>query len=689
MNISSLAEAVNSTLDINTIMQIVIRHLQLRYDFEQIYITVINESAGVLEILGTYGDTVTPEEKAYFEAMKMPLDEENPSLFVKSLRKNRILYLPNIQPGDMQNAAYTDKHLYETKPSRTIAYFPLSVQGRVIAGMGFINYHEVTALDEDDLKKISSYLVQVATAIRNAQLYQHAKEAQHKAEISEEAKGNFLANMSHEIRTPMTAIIGYSEALRDAGVSEQDKKQFIDIIIRSGKHLLTVINDILDISKIEANKMQVESISVGIAELIEDLKSHLGLKAAEKGLDFSVTCEFPLPREFVSDPTRVKQILFNIGNNAVKFTEHGFVRIHVACNGDALEFRVSDSGIGITAEQKERLFAAFTQADTSTTRHYGGTGLGLYISLQLARLLGGDLAVHSQANKGSTFILTLPCQHDKTKVYSDVQQLSAGSAQGQDQHIELPDLSGRVLVADDNPDNQLLIRRLLEQCGLSVTLASDGQEALDIAQKNEFDLLILDIQMPVMGGEAVLTQLKKSRFEKPVLAFTANVMKQQVQHYRAVGFSDVLAKPLMRQHLFLALEEYLPRAQHYYQGRILVVEDNVVNQKVVQRLLQKISPELTIHLVGDGQQALDFLAAQPVDLILLDMQMPVLNGVQTLEAIREHQYPCHVYMLTGNTDEADVQVCMGLGAEGYLFKPIDRARLVSVIRQHLPEKNTD
>lgn len=690
ISVSSLAEAVNSTLDINTIMQMVIRHLQVRYNFEQIYITIVNEEKGVLEILGTYGDKVTAEEKSYFESMKMPLDEDNPSLFVKSLRKNRILYLQNIKPEDMANASATDKHLYETKPSRTIVYFPLSVQGKAIAGMGFINYHEVIALDEEDFKKISSYLVQVATGIRNAQLYQQAKEAMHRAqqaqieaESSEMAKGNFLANMSHEIRTPMTAIIGYSEALLDADVGETEKKQFVEIIIRSGKHLLTVINDILDISKIEANKIEVESIPIGLADLVEDLKSHMGLKAAEKGLKFSVECEFPLPVEFVSDPTRIKQILFNVGNNAVKFTEHGYVRVGIACAEGMLEFRVSDSGIGINDEQRSRLFAAFTQADTSTTRHYGGTGLGLYISRQLARLLGGDLTVNSVELEGSTFILRIPCRADNEKQYLSVEEFTAGVGHGLDSQLDFPSISGHVLVADDNPENQMLIRRLLEQCGLTLELAGNGAQALELIKASQFDLLILDIQMPVMGGEEVLQTLRAQGYDKPVIAFTANVMKQQVQNYLQLGFSNVLAKPLIRKNLFTLLEEYLPHQKRLLSGRVLVVEDNPVNQKVVSRLLQKIGPDLQISLVDDGQQALDFLAEQMVELVLLDMQMPVLNGLDTLLEIRARQYPCHVYMLTGNTDSSDMHTCLESGAEGYLFKPIDRVKLTSVVCQHL------
>jgi signal transduction histidine kinase/DNA-binding response OmpR family regulator len=689
VHVSTLAEAVNSTLDINTIMQIVIRHLQ-HYHFEQIYITVINEEKKVLEILGTYGDTVSKEEKEYFESMQMPLQEDNPSLFVKSLLKNKILYLPNIQPGDMANASSTDRHLYETKPSRTIVYFPMSVQGRVIAGMGFINYRDVGVLSEQDLADISRYLVQVATAIRNAQLYQKARtaivlaqQARIKAEASEEAKGNFLANMSHEIRTPMTAILGYAEALLDQGVTESEKKQFIEIIIRSGKHLLTVINDILDISKIEANRMEVEAIPVGMAELVEDLKSHLGLKAGEKGLLFSVACEYPLPVRFISDPTRLKQILFNIGNNAVKFTAQGQIKVNIGCVDGMLKFSITDSGIGISDEQSARLFSAFSQADTSTTRHYGGTGLGLYISRQLAHLLNGDLNLQSEIGNGSTFVLRIPYVAADAEYYQDAQALADGANRGLEQNAGYPLLHGKVLVADDNADNQLLIKRLLQQCGLQVWVVGNGAQALQLAAEQHFDLIILDIQMPLMGGEAVLQALRQQASPVPVLAFTANVMKQQVQRYLDIGFNDVLAKPVIRHHLFSILEHYLSADASQINGQVLVVDDNPVNLKIVVRMLQKISEGLQIRTAEHGQRALELLTEQTVDLVLLDMQMPVMDGMQTLQAIRSQGYSCHVYMLTGNTELQDIQDCISHGAEGYLFKPVDKQLLAQVVRTHL------
>jgi signal transduction histidine kinase/DNA-binding response OmpR family regulator len=375
------------------------------------------------------------------------------------------------------------------------------------------------------------------------------------------SKGVFLANMSHEIRTPLTAIIGFSESLLDSKQPIAERIDAIRTIIHSGNHLLRIINDILDVSKVDADKLDVESIPVNPFEIMEDVEAIVALQAEEKGLLFEIEYLFPLPTRINSDPLRLKQILINLCNNAIKFTERGSVRIQVACGPapETMTFRVIDSGIGILPETVDQLFQAFTQADVSTTREYGGTGLGLYLSRQLASRLGGDIAVASTPHVGSQFTLTIRTGPLSADAFIGTRPVSATKLEPAPA-TEIA-VSGHVLLAEDNLDNQKLVALLLRRSGAEVSVAENGQLAVDMALRNPYDLILMDMQMPVVNGLEATRRLRQQGYRGAIVALTANAAREDTEACSAAGCDDFLGKPIDRQRLYEILACHMPRTR--------------------------------------------------------------------------------------------------------------------------------
>ncbi len=393
------------------------------------------------------------------------------------------------------------------------------------------------------------------------------------AESATEAKSQFLANMSHEIRTPMTAIIGYSDLLLDPAQPAEERVQCVETIRRNADHLLTLINDILDLSKIEADKMTVEQIACSPCQIVSDVASLMRVRASEKNIGFFVEYESAIPESIVSDPVRVRQILINLIGNSIKFTKSGYVKTQIHLedtdgNRPMLHFKVIDTGIGMTEEQRRRLFRPFTQADYSTTRQFGGTGLGLTICKRLVEMLGGSIDVTSVPGLGSSFLFSIPTGSlDNVKLLQSPSEAELG--------IELDDsaaaenastaqtLAARVLLAEDGIDNRRLISHHLKKAGVNVTTAENGKLAYDAATSavesgTPFDLIFMDMQMPVMDGYQATSRLRQNGYTGPIIALTAHAMTGDREKCLTAGCDEYLTKPIDPQRLFAMIRSFAP-----------------------------------------------------------------------------------------------------------------------------------
>ena len=384
-------------------------------------------------------------------------------------------------------------------------------------------------------------------------------------------KSEFLANMSHEIRTPMTAVIGYADLLLDPSLGASERVNHLQTIRRNGEHLMTVINDILDVSKIEAGKMTVESIPISPSQVIVDVASLMRVRAVAKNLSFEIRYQGAIPETIVSDPTRLKQIVTNFVGNAIKFTESGTIRILVRCDepespAPMLVVDVTDTGIGMTDAQMQRLFQSFSQADASTTRKFGGSGLGLLISKRLAGLLGGDIAVESALGRGSVFRVTIP-----TGPLTGVQMVEglaeAGIADTPAQETRrvasLPP-SCRVLLAEDGYDNQVLVSTYLIKAGATVKVVADGLLAVEeataaLAAGKPYDLILMDMQMPKLDGYGATSKLRLMKYDRPIVALTAHAMAGDRERCEKAGCDDYLTKPVNRAQLVALVARFTAR----------------------------------------------------------------------------------------------------------------------------------
>ena len=511
--------------------------------------------------------------------------------------------------------------------------------------------------------------------------------AQHAAEASTRAKSEFLANMSHEIRTPMNAILGMSYLALQTGLDER-QRNYVDKVHRAAESLLGIINDILDFSKIEAGRLEIEDIPFKLGDVLDQLATLVGMRAEEKGLELLFALPPGLPTALVGDPSRLGQVLLNLSNNAVKFTEHGEVTVAVTeiardAQRVTLRFEVRDTGIGLGPEARARLFQPFTQADASTSRRYGGSGLGLAICRHLVERMGGEIGVDSEPGRGSSFHFSLPFG------------LQAEPAPPP-QDAELQGM--RVLVVDDHPAARELLRTLVSAFGLQAETAADGAAALQRlaqadAEDRPFKLLLLDWHMPVLDGIGCLERLGQAagRHAPPtvlmVTAFSRDEAERQLAA-RRLQVAGLLPKPVTPSGLLDACAHAMgrPRAgpsrseqrQELLQARqaglagarILLVEDNPVNQELARDLLNRAG--IVVSIAGDGQEALGILERERFDAVLMDCQMPVMDGYDATRALRRRPelQDLPVIAMTANAMAGDRQKVLEAGMNDHVAKPI-------------------
>jgi signal transduction histidine kinase/CheY-like chemotaxis protein/HPt (histidine-containing phosphotransfer) domain-containing protein len=433
------------------------------------------------------------------------------------------------------------------------------------------------AFDDDELRLLAELASDLAFArqtIEDERKRNRAEEelvlAKIAAEAANRAKSEFLANMSHEIRTPMTAILGFSDLLASPNLPYQEQREFLSGIQRNGKALLELISDILDLSRIEADRLTLERIDCPLRQVIDDVLSVVQVRAEEKGLRLDVDYNFPLPETLHTDPVRLRQVLTNLVGNAVKFTDRGTVRITVRCIQETdipgrMQFAVSDTGIGIPADKIGELFEPFTQVDGSTTRRYGGTGLGLAISRRLAKALGGDVEATSQLSEGSTFTLTIDAGSlNGVRMLQLPPVPSIPEEELSATEHEVP-LHGRVLLAEDVPDVYVVIRQILQKMNLEVEIAEDGRMACEMAETSKtegkpFDLILMDIQMPKRNGYEATRRLRQHGWKGPIVALTAHALVGDREKCLAAGCDDYIAKPITAKGLRDVLTRYLGQA---------------------------------------------------------------------------------------------------------------------------------
>jgi two-component system, sensor histidine kinase and response regulator len=607
-----------------------------------------------------------------------------------------------VHPEDRERLQAEDERRLEPGEVSVAEYRILRRDGSMV----WVRNESVIVEEPNGSRYWQGFMVDITQRRRAEEEMRKAREA---AEEANRTKSQFLANMSQEIRTPMNGVIGMTDLLLDSALSAE-QRELAETVRSSGEHLLSVINDILDFSKIEAGKLEIETIDFDLRVLVEHTASLLAQGAQKKGLELVGSIGPGVPTALRGDPGRLRQVLVNLLSNAVKFTEEGEVVLRVAVLRETADmatvrFEVRDTGIGMTEEQRERLFSAFSQADASTTRRYGGTGLGLAISKQLVEMMGGEMGVESEPGRGSAFWFHLPLRRQ-----------TEPSPLARRQPAALRGLRGvRALIVDDNGTNRRVLCEQLSAWGIKVTDAEDGAEALRklrsaAAGEEPYDVAILDFQMPGMDGMELASRIKADPLvssARLLLLTSVGVRGGRDESLRA-GIEAYLVKPVKQSDLYDTLatvmvtpdgdtdesEKRLVTSHTLREARatlprVLVAEDNPVNQLVARKMLEKLG--CRVEVAADGVEALAALSSGgPYSAVFMDVQMPNMDGYEATAEIRRRESeggrpPIPIVAMTANAMEGDREEALGAGMDDYITKPVTSEALEVILKRWLPE----